>query len=211
MSPTPPRALQDLPPIPFLTIPPSRCNSCPFTLVSGIISKISFCLFHFGPFVNFPSGPEIYFVNLPLAGTQQWVQRDLVSLTACPHAGTPPGLPGRRGVFSCWFKWLVVYGYLDSGSHYSTVFLSCPILQLAIQIPHMYWIGYWDGKSKWEIGSTQIHIFIQWVFVWWLVGALVKWAHENPANTPQGFWWGVLYIGKDYHISQYVIYLLKSL
>ena len=34
-------------------------------------------------------------------------------------------------------------------------------------------------------------------------------AHENPASTQQGFWRGVLYVGKDYYISEHVIYLLK--
>ena len=71
-------------PFSFLPSPPSKFGSCPFTLYSGIMSKISFCLVHFGHFVNHPPGPEINFVNLSLAGTQQWVQRDLVSLTACP-------------------------------------------------------------------------------------------------------------------------------
>ena len=84
VSPTPPRALKDLPPIPFLTIPPSRCGTCPFTWGSGLISKISFCLVHFGPFVNYPPCPEICFIDLLLAGRQLWVQRDLVYLTACP-------------------------------------------------------------------------------------------------------------------------------
>ena len=71
-------------PSPFLPSPPSRCGSCPFTLHSGLISKISFCLVNFGCFVNHPPDPEIHFINLSLAGTQQWVQRDLVSLTPCP-------------------------------------------------------------------------------------------------------------------------------
>ena len=71
-------------PFSFLPSPPSKCGSCPFTLYSGLISKISFCLVHFGHFVNHPPDPERYFINLSLAGTQQWVQRDLVSLTACP-------------------------------------------------------------------------------------------------------------------------------
>ena len=71
-------------PFSFLPSPPSRCGSCPFTLCSGLISKISFCLVHFGHFVNHPPDPEIYFINLSLAGTQQQVQRDLVPLTACP-------------------------------------------------------------------------------------------------------------------------------
>ena len=72
------------PPFPFLPSPPSRCGSCPFTVCSGLISKISFYLVHFGHFVNHPPHPEIYFVNLSLASTQQWVQRPLVSLTASP-------------------------------------------------------------------------------------------------------------------------------
>ena len=198
-------------PFPFLPSSPSRCGSCPFTLYSGLISKISFCLVPFGHFVNHPPDPEIYFVNLSLAGTQQWVQRDLVSLTACPMLELHQvSLPGEG--------FLVAGVYLTRGlgvprirSHYSTVFSSCLILQLAVLIPHMYQIDYWDGKWKWEIASTQIHIFTWWVFVSWLVGELVKWAHENPASTPQGFWWKVLYIGKDYQISQYVIYLFKSL
>ena len=71
-------------PFSVLPSPPSKCGSCPFTLHSGLISKISFCLVYFGHFVNHPPYPEIYFVNISLAGTQQWVQRDLVSHTACP-------------------------------------------------------------------------------------------------------------------------------
>ena len=71
-------------PFPFLPSPPSKCGTCPFTLYSGLISKISFCLVHSGHFVNHPPDPERYFVNLSLAGTQQWVQRDLAFLTACP-------------------------------------------------------------------------------------------------------------------------------
>ena len=51
--------------------PPSRCGSCPFTLHSGLISKISFCLVCFGHFVNHPPDPAIHFINLSLAGTQQ--------------------------------------------------------------------------------------------------------------------------------------------
>ena len=84
---------------PFLPSPPSRCGSCPFTLHSGLISKISFCLVHFGHFVNHPPDPERYYVNLSLAGTQQWVERDLASLTACPMLQLHQVLPGRRGVF----------------------------------------------------------------------------------------------------------------
>ena len=68
---------------PFLPSPPSRCGSCPYTLHYGLISKISFCLVHFGHFVNYTPDLEIYFVNLSLADTQQWLYRDLVSLTAC--------------------------------------------------------------------------------------------------------------------------------
>ena len=71
-------------PFSFSPSPPSKCGSWPFTLHYGLISKISFCLVNFGHFVNHPPDPEIYFINLSLAGTQQWVQRDLVSLTACP-------------------------------------------------------------------------------------------------------------------------------
>ena len=41
-------------PFPSLQSPPSRCGSCPFTLGSGLISKIYFCLVHFRPFVNHP-------------------------------------------------------------------------------------------------------------------------------------------------------------
>ena len=70
-------------PFSFLPSPPFNCGTCPFTIYSGLISKISFCLVHFGHFVNHPPDPERYFVNLSLAGTQQWVQRDLVFLT-CP-------------------------------------------------------------------------------------------------------------------------------
>ena len=71
-------------PFPSLPSPPSTCGSCPFTLGSGLIPNFFFGLVHFGPFVNNPPGPEIYFINLSLAGSQQWVQRDLVSPTACP-------------------------------------------------------------------------------------------------------------------------------
>ena len=71
-------------PFSFLPSPSSKCGSCPFTLHSGLISKISFSLVHFGHFANHPPDPERYFINLSLAGTHQWVQRDLVSLTACP-------------------------------------------------------------------------------------------------------------------------------
>ena len=131
-------------PFSFLPSPPSKCDTCPFTLYSGLISKISFCLVHFGHFVNHPPDPERYFVNLSLAGTQQWVQRDLVS-HSMPHAGTPPGLPGRRGVFSCWCKWTSGLGVPRLRSHYST-FLPRLILQLCVQVPHIYQIGYWDGK-----------------------------------------------------------------
>ena len=53
----------------FLPSPPSKCGSCPFTLHSALISKIPFCLVYFGHFVNHPPDPEIYFVNLSLAGT----------------------------------------------------------------------------------------------------------------------------------------------
>ena len=42
------------------------------------------------------------------------------------HAGTQPGLPGRRGVFSCWCKWTSGLGIPRLRSHYSTVF--CPVL-----------------------------------------------------------------------------------
>ena len=51
-------------PFPSLPSPHSLCGSCPFTLGSGLISKISFCLGNFGPFVNDPPGPEIYLVNI---------------------------------------------------------------------------------------------------------------------------------------------------
>ena len=71
-------------PFSYLPSPPSKCVTCPFTWYSSLISKISFYLVHFGHFVNHSPDPERYFVTLSLAGTQQWVQRDLVSLTACP-------------------------------------------------------------------------------------------------------------------------------
>ena len=58
-------------PFPSLPSPPSRCGTCPFTRCSGLISKISFCLVQFGSFVNYPPCPEIYFVDLSLAGRQQ--------------------------------------------------------------------------------------------------------------------------------------------
>ena len=64
VGPPPHRALKDMPPIPFLTISPFTCGSCPFTLGSGLISKISFCLVNFGPFVNDSPAPEIYLVDL---------------------------------------------------------------------------------------------------------------------------------------------------
>ena len=113
-------------PFPFLPSPPSRCGSCPFTLHSVLISKISFSLVHFGHFVNHPPDPERYFVNLSVAATQQWVQRDLGISHSMNHAGTPPGLPGRRGVFSCWCKQTSGLGVPRLRSHYSTVF--CPSL-----------------------------------------------------------------------------------
>ena len=49
---------------PSLPSPPSTCGSCPFIWHSGLVSKVSFCLVHFGHFVNHPPGPEIYFVYL---------------------------------------------------------------------------------------------------------------------------------------------------
>ena len=77
-----------------------------------------------------------------------------------PHAGTPPGLPGRRGVFSCWCKWTSGLGVPRLRSHYSTVF--CPALsfKLAVQIPHMYQIGYlgWEMKMGNRV-HTDTHIY----------------------------------------------------
>ena len=51
-----------------------------------------------------------------------------------PHAGTPPGLPGRRGVFSCWCKLTSGLGVLRIRSHYST-FFALLFLQLAQVYP----------------------------------------------------------------------------
>ena len=112
-------------PISFLPSPPSKCGTCPFTLYSGLISKISFCLVHFGHFDNHPPDPERYFVNLTCWYTTVGTE----GLSIChsmPHAVTPPGLPGRRGVFSCWCKWTSGLGVPSLRSHYSTFF--CPAL-----------------------------------------------------------------------------------
>ena len=45
-----------------------------------------------------------------------------------PQAGTPPGLPGRKGIFGCWCKWTSGLGMPRLRSHFSTVFVLpyCP-------------------------------------------------------------------------------------
>ena len=138
VSPPPPRALQDLPPIPSHTNPPSTCGSYPFTLGPALISKISFCFIHFGPFVNDPPAPEIFLsksvIFWNIAMSTEW----LGISHSMPQAGTPPGLPGRKGVFGCWCKWTSFLEVPRLRSHYSTVF--CPALppQLTDQIPSIY-------------------------------------------------------------------------
>ena len=113
-------------PFPFLPSPPSRCGSCPFTLHSGLISKISFCLIHFGCFVNhLPTSWDILHKSLTCWHTAVGTEGLGIS-HSMPHAGTPPGVPGRSGVFSCWCKWTSGLGVPWLRSHYSTVF--CPAL-----------------------------------------------------------------------------------
>ena len=60
-------------PFPSFTSPPSTCGNCPFPLASGCFFK--FIWFHFGPFMNDPPAPEIYLVNLLLAGLSSKFRR----------------------------------------------------------------------------------------------------------------------------------------
>ena len=121
-------------PFSFLPSPPSKCCTCPFTLYSGLISKISFCLVHFGHFDNHPSDPERYFCE-SLTWWYSAVGTEGLSIPhSMPHAGTPPGLPGRRGVFSCWCKLTSGLGVLRIRSHYST-FFALPFPAISSSLP----------------------------------------------------------------------------
>ena len=137
----------------FLPSPPSKCGSCPFILHSGLISKISFSVVHFDHFANHPPYPERYFMNLSLAGTQQWVQRDLVSLTACPLLELHQVLPGRRGTFSYWCKRTSGLGVPRLRSHYSTVF--CPALSCN-WLPDPSYVPNWFMGWEMTMGN-QVH------------------------------------------------------
>ena len=76
-----------------------------------------------------------------------------------PHAGTPPGLPGRRGVFSCWCKWTSGLGVPRLRSHYSTVFVlpypstGCPDPSY---VPN--WFLGWEIKMGNRV-HTDTHIY----------------------------------------------------
>ena len=103
-----------------------------------------------------------------------------------PHAGTPWGLPGRRGVFSWHCKWTSGLGEPRLSSHYSTVFclaLSSNWLSRSLICTKLV-IGM--GNEKWEIGSTQIHIFTWWVFVSWLVGEFSEMGTRIPCKHTTG-------------------------
>ena len=94
--------------------------------ILDLFPKFLFCLVHFVHFVNHPPDHEIYFIN-PLTCWHTAVSTEGLGIShSMPHAGTPPGLPGRRGVFSGWCKWTSGLGVPRLRSHFSTVF--CPAL-----------------------------------------------------------------------------------
>ena len=76
-----------------------------------------------------------------------------------PHAGTPPGLPGSRGVFSCWCKWTSGLGVPRLRSHCSTFFgLPYP----AIMCPDPPYLPNWLLGWEMNMGNivhTHTHIY----------------------------------------------------
>ena len=67
------------------------------------------------------------------------------------------------------------------------------------------WLLGWEMNMG-NIVHTHTHIYPVGIYDMTCRGISEK-AHENPTSTSQGYWLGVLYIGKDYHMSDYVIYI----
>ena len=76
-----------------------------------------------------------------------------------PHAGTPPGLPGKRGGFSCWCKWTSGLGYLDS-DHTIAQFLVLPYPSTGCPDPSYVpdWLLGWVMKMGNTV-HTDTHIY----------------------------------------------------
>ena len=78
-----------------------------------------------------------------------------------PSTGTPPGLPGRRGVFGCWCKWTSGLEVPRLRSHYSTVFF-LPYPSTGCPDPSYVqnWLLGWEMKKGNRVHTdTDTHIY----------------------------------------------------
>ena len=129
-----PRALKDLPHILFLTIPSLQMLYLSFYPIFWPYFQNFFLFSSLWPFwqSSFRSW-EILCESLTWWYTA--VGTEGLSIPhSMPHAGTPPGLPGRRGVFSCWCKLTSGLGVLRIRSHYST-FFALPFPAISSSLP----------------------------------------------------------------------------
>ena len=129
-----PRALKDLPPILFLTIPSLQMLYLSFYPIFWPYFQNFFLFSSLWPFwqSSFRSW-EILCESLTWWYTAVGTEGLSIS-HSMPHAGTPPGLSGRIGVFSCWCKLTSGLGVLRIRSHYST-FFALPFPAISSSLP----------------------------------------------------------------------------